>query len=64
MPYTYSELLDHLRHEEETNLLELLDISSEDIVARFEDIIEERAEELFNALDEEQESEHREWFLS
>jgi len=55
MPYTYKELLKRLTQEEETSLLELLEITSEDIVARFEDLIEDRADWLLDELDDERE---------
>lgn len=59
MSYIYQELLEKLKCEEETALLEVLAISSEDIVDRFEDFIEQKLEMLFkeyefNLDDEEQ----------
>jgi len=45
MPITYEELRDRLRGVDEISLLELLDISSEDIVERFQDRIENRIEQ-------------------
>jgi hypothetical protein len=56
MPYTYKELLKRLAQEEETSLLELLEITSEDIVARFEDLIEDRTDWLLDELDDERET--------
>jgi hypothetical protein len=40
MPTTYHELLNKLKRWPEIDLLERLDISSEELVDRFEDIIE------------------------
>lgn len=39
MSITFDELLDKLKREEETLLVEILEIRSEDIVNRFEDYI-------------------------
>lgn len=44
------ELLDALKHTEETLLLELLDITSEDIVDAFLDRIEERLSYLYGQI--------------
>lgn len=46
MPTTYYELLNKLKRWPEIDLLERLDISSEELVDRFEDIIEQK----FNSL--------------
>jgi len=46
MPTTYFELLSKLKRWPEIDLLERLDISSEELVDRFEDIIEQK----FNSL--------------
>lgn len=43
---TFSELCEKLIMEEETILLELLEITSEEIVERFQDRIEERQTEI------------------
>lgn len=65
MSYTYQELLEKLKREEETILLEVLSIKSEDIVSRFEDFIEDKLDmlfeeyELIDSEDEEQSWEDR-----
>lgn len=46
MAITFDELLDYLKQEEETLLLEILEIRSEDIVNRFEDFISNKYEYL------------------
>ena len=46
MPLTYHELKEHLKRIDEISLLEILDISSEELVERFADIIEDKYEEL------------------
>ena len=46
MSLTLVELCEKLKEVEETILLEKLDITSEDLVNRFEDVIENRFEEL------------------
>lgn len=48
MSYTFQELLNKLKQEEEVILLEVLKISSEDLVDRFEDIIESKMDFLFS----------------
>lgn len=47
---TYWELKEQLKRVPEVDLLELLEISSEDIVERFQDLIEERYEQLEKEL--------------
>lgn len=42
----YTEILEQLKKLDEITLLEVLNISSEDIVDRFQDIIEEKIDEL------------------
>jgi TusA-related sulfurtransferase len=54
MPFTLKELKERLARLDEVTLLEVLDISSEDLVERFEDFIEEHAEYLTDDLEEEQ----------
>lgn len=49
---TYNELLDKLKQEEETLLVEVLEIRSEDIVNRFEDYISNRLDYLIEEYDE------------
>lgn len=52
MPLVLSELLEKLKREDEVFLLELLGITSEDIIERFADLIEDRMEQLEEALEE------------
>ena len=47
---TFAELSEQLKQLDELTLLEVLDISAEDIVERFADKIEERFENLENQL--------------
>ena len=49
---TLQEIKEALIRIDEVSLLELLQINSEDIVNRFEDFIEDRADELEEALSE------------
>lgn len=56
MSITFSEILENLSKCEETFLLELLDIHSEEIVERFEDIIELRQEYIRSQLFEDDEN--------
>lgn len=49
---TKQELLERLRNTEETLLVELLGLKSNDIVDRYLDVIEERYEYLYNQLDD------------
>lgn len=44
MATTFKELLDRLRHEDETYLLELINLSSDELVDAFQDQIFERQE--------------------
>ena len=53
MPLTLPEISDRLKRVDEVSLLEVLNISSEDIVERFQDIIEENADELERELEDE-----------
>ena len=53
MPLTLQELIERLRREDEVSLLEMLDISSEEIVQKFEELIEERYEELSEEYEDE-----------
>lgn len=46
MPITFEELKELLIKEDEVSLLEVLDISSEDLVDRFEDLIEKKFDDL------------------
>lgn len=53
MPLTLQELIERLRREDEVSLLEMLDISSEELVQKFEELIEERYEELSEEYEDE-----------
>ena len=44
MSLTHSDICEKLKQMDEITLLEILDISAEDIVDRFEDFIEQRRE--------------------
>jgi len=50
---TYSDILDRLKQVDEISLLEVLDISSEELVDRFEDRIRERIDYLTEDLEDE-----------
>ena len=52
MALSFKEVCEELTKIDETTLLEILDISSEDIVNKFQDKIEDNLEELSNDLDE------------
>ena len=52
MALSFKEVCEELAKIDETTLLEVLDISSEDIVNHFQDKIEDNLEELYNDLDE------------
>ena len=52
MSLTLVEVCDKLKEYDEITLLEVLDISSEEIVERFEDIIEEKYEDFARDLDD------------
>lgn len=49
---TYSDILDRLKQVDEISLLEVLDISSEELVDRFEDRIRERIDYLMEDLED------------
>lgn len=51
MNLTIPEIVDRLKQLDEVTLLELLNITSEDIVNRFDDIIEDRVELLTKQVD-------------
>ena len=53
MSYTYKELLKKLMREREIDLLELLEISSEDLVDRFEDRISDKMDDLLLEYEDE-----------
>ena len=52
MALSYKEVCEELTKIDETTLLEILDISSEEIVNKFQDKIEDNLEELSSDLDE------------
>ena len=54
---TFKELKDRLVQLDEITLLELLNLSSEDLVDRFEDVIEDRFDQLYNEVDDENKTE-------
>jgi len=54
---TLTELEEKLKREEECSLLEILDITSEDIVDRFNDKIEEKYESLAEEFDDTEDQE-------
>ena len=50
---TLADVINHLKRIDEISLLEVLDISSEDLVDRFVDLIEDRYEQLREEFEEE-----------
>lgn len=54
---TFHELKERLKQLDEISLMEELDISSEDLVDRFQDHIEAKFERLCRAVDDEEEDE-------
>lgn len=54
MSMTYQDLEERLKRLDELTLLELIDVSSEEIVDRFGDIIEARFDELEQYFEEEE----------
>lgn len=54
MPLTLEEIKERLKYVDEVDLLELLDLRSEDLVDRFSDIIETKADYLEQELDDEE----------
>lgn len=55
MSYTYADVLRRLMQEREIDLLELLEISSEDLVERFRDKIEDKMEDFILEFEDEEE---------
>ena len=53
MPLTLNEIYDKLKNIDEITLLEILNISSEDLVDRFKDEIDEQADRLEKELQDE-----------
>jgi len=52
MALTFEEIKERLKRLDEVTLLEVLNISSEDLVERFDDLIESKQEELEEDLDD------------
>ena len=50
MNITFEELKEKLQRIDEVTLLELLDLRSEDIISRFEDVIEDKQELLMREI--------------
>lgn len=48
----YTELLDEVKHIDEVTLLELLEITSEDIIERFSDILNEKLDKIYKHIRE------------
>lgn len=53
MPLLLVDIFDRLKLLDEITLLEILGITSEDLVERFQDIIEDKADELEEELEDE-----------
>lgn len=53
MALTFHDLVDLLKREDEVTLLEVLDISSEELIERFYDLIEIKYEELSEKYEDE-----------
>jgi len=51
---TLNDVKDRLKQQSEIHLLEILDVSSEDIVERFSDIIDERYDSLLEDLEDDE----------
>jgi hypothetical protein len=51
MTLTLPELIDRLKQLDEITLLELLGVTSEDLVDRFSDVIEDKQDKLTNTVD-------------
>lgn len=63
MSYTWKEILEKLMREREIDLLEILEITSEDLVHAFEDKIQEKLEIIAEEYEEEQNDMNEEWGL-
>ncbi len=63
MSYTYAEILQRLMREKELDLLELLEITSEDLVYAFEEKIQAKLESIAEDYEEEQNDLNEEWGL-
>ena len=53
MALTIPDIMDKLKQVDEISLLEILEVTSEDLVNRFVDRIEDKADELEGVLDDE-----------
>lgn len=53
MTLTFEEIKERLKRQDEISLLEILNISSEDLVDRFEDVIEDKIETLAKDFEDE-----------
>lgn len=53
MALTIPDIMDKLKHIDEISLLEILEVTSEDLVNRFVDRIEDKADELEGELNDE-----------
>ena len=51
MNLTFEELKEKLQRIDEVTLLELLDIHSDDLIEKFEDVIEDKQEELMKEIE-------------
>lgn len=54
MTLTLHDIKDRLKHVDEISLLEILEISSEDIIERFQDRIEDKQDELEEDLSDDE----------
>jgi len=54
MPLTFKEVCEKLEQLDEITILEVLDVSSKELVAKFEDKIEDNIEELTEDLEDNQ----------
>lgn len=57
MSKTFRDIIDDLRRLDEVTLLELLHLRTEDIIDRFEDVIEAKQEQIRSQLDDSEEDE-------
>jgi|GEM_PF-2373647 len=56
MPLTITEIYEKLKKLDEITLLEVLDITSEDLVERFQDFIEDKYEDFQEDFDEDEDN--------
>lgn len=54
MPLTYAELLERLKNIDEVSLLEILELTSEDLVDNFRSRVEEKYDYLISELEDEE----------